>query len=214
MEVKAGSNVMGTDGKLGQLTSVTYDTHTHTVDDLVVRHGVLLAKQHVLPMRHLVRVEGDSIYTDLDLKAFEALDVFSDYPNRLRESDPRDNPDLSPTASQAASLGMGTYVADPMPDTRQPQTDQGTPDVVPYDQRVPIIKRGTPIFDVNGEKVGEVDDFSVDTGSEMLSRVSVRRGFLLGSDTPLPPGWIADVTVKGVALRVSKDQVKQLESQA
>ena len=105
-------------------------------------------------------------------------------------------------------------VADPMPDTRQPQTDQGTPDVVPDDQRVPIIKRGTPIFDVNGEKVGEVDDFSVDTGSEMLSRVSVRRGFLLGSDKPLPPGWIADVTVKGVALRVSKDQVKQLESQA
>jgi len=58
-----------------------------------------------------------------------------------------------------------------------------------------------------------VDDFSVDTSSEMLSRVSLRRGFLLGSDTPLPPGWIADVTVKGLALRVSKDEVKQLDAQ-
>src|SRR5437762_13946312 len=130
MEVRVGSNVMGTDGNLGQLTCVTYDPNTHTIDQLVVRHGVLLAKQHVVSMRHVVRVDGDMVYTDLDMKAFEALDVFSEYPNRPRESDPRDNVDLSPTAPMAVNLGMGTYVTDPLPDSRQPHTDEGARDVV------------------------------------------------------------------------------------
>ena len=207
MEVKSGATVFGTDGKLGQVTSVTYDVHTHTVDDLVVRHGVLLSKQYMVPLRHLVRADGDNVYTDLDLKAFEALDEFADYPNRLRDSNPRDSADLAPEGPQAFGLGMGTYVGDPLPETRLPQTQQGEPDVIPEDERVPVIRHGTPVYDAAGEHLGEVEHFSVDTDSEQLSALRMKRG-LLGGGAMLSREWIRDVNVKGIELNVTKSEIQ------
>jgi len=71
-----------------------------------------------------------------------------------------------------------------------------------------------PRASVSADRIGEVHDFSVDSASEQLSRVQLKRGLLFGHEIELPIEWIDGVTVKGISLRVSKDEVQRLASAA
>lgn len=206
MDIKVGAKVMGAQGQLGEVSRVIYDEHTHTMDELVVKHGFLFHGERVVPLRHVMRAEGDVVYLDLDEQGFEAMDVYAPYPDRP-EAAGAGMPTYNEQTVQAATLTMGTG-STLYPRTAQPSEGREVPD----DQQLPTIARGMPIFDVNGQKVGEVGDFSIDAQTEMLTRLTLRNGVIFRTTLDLPVDWVQEIAVKGIMLRVPKEQLQTLTS--
>ncbi len=210
MDIKVGAVVMGTNGKLGEVTRVTFDEHTHSVDELVIRHGVLLRSERLVPLPHVLRVEDDVVYLDLDDKAFDAMEGYAEKPYDSRKADLSGSlrfdiqgvytPNLVTVTGQSGRPGD--------PTSNYPSVEQ----IIPPDKQMPVIAVGTNLFDVNGEKIGEVGEFSVDPQTEALTRLSVRRGFVFKRDSEVPVNWVQEITVRGIVLNVAKEEVQTLEA--
>ncbi|MGZ3663975.1 MAG: PRC-barrel domain-containing protein [Ktedonobacterales bacterium] len=63
---------------------------------------------------------------------------------------------------------------------------------------------GTPVYDVNGRRLGEVDDPAMDNGALIL-----REGHIFPKDIAIPLSAIASADATGVRLAMTADDVRQ-----
>ena len=213
MEIKIGADVMGTSGKLGEVHRVIVDARSERVTDIVVKHGFLFGRERIVPLSHVTKVEDGVIYLDLDERGFEAMDGFTD--DRYRAPDPsyagppgfrRGDFLLDTTVGTGAAGGIGTT----SPTFGFPGGQQVTPD----DLSRPAVSPGTPVLDVNGERIGEVHDFAVSPDTGAPTRLVVRRGMLFHTDTDIPVGWVSEIGDEGVMLNVPKSEVEALREKS
>jgi uncharacterized protein YrrD len=207
MEIMIGSEVHGTDGKLGEVQGVIADARTDTITDLVVKHGFIFTNARIVPLAHVVRVEDGVVYLDLDERGFEAMDGFAEEikaPNPDYVGPP--DYDLQGTyrgnfvyKSQIASFGQ--FQGKPM---GYPGGEQLTPDL----RQRPSIESGDDVLDVAGERIGEVGEFGLDPETGAPTRLTVKQGMLFKRETELPPDWVKDLSDDGVMLSVTKDEVE------
>lgn len=165
MEISIGAAVMGTSGKLGEVRRVIVDPRTGQVSALVVRHGFLFGGERVVLLEDVRRIEEGVIYLDLDEQGFADLDDFS--PDQYRVPDP----DIEgPAGFDRSEFVMDTLVAGAAaggnmaaPPAAAAPGDQAAPESL----RAAVVAPGMEVRDVDGEKVGEVDDISLapDTGA-------------------------------------------------
>jgi uncharacterized protein YrrD len=71
-----------------------------------------------------------------------------------------------------------------------------------------VLDHGTDVVDVNGEKIGKVDDVHFDEKGKVSGFV-VREGLLFHHDVSVPLEWIAGITHEHVRLNVAKDEVER-----
>src|SRR3712207_4300207 len=86
MDIHLGAHVVGPHGPLGTVHRVIVEAHTERITDLVVRHRGLRGQERVVPLAHVVRVEGETVTLDLDEAGFAALDGF--VPDRYHAHQP------------------------------------------------------------------------------------------------------------------------------
>jgi hypothetical protein len=65
---------------------------------------------------------------------------------------------------------------------------------------------GTPVFDLNGEKVGDVSEHGIQQGKLVIHRE------LMKKDVYLPLGCITHTGQNGLYLNIGKDEMKDLEN--
>ncbi len=86
-----------------------------------------------------------------------------------------------------------------------------TEEVAPEDERLTVISAGMPVWDDDGNKVGEIHEFAVETTTGRPARIIIKRGGILShSQVDLPLDWVERFGPKGVFLRASKEQVEGL----
>lgn len=66
------------------------------------------------------------------------------------------------------------------------------------------ITPGTDVFDINGEKIGSVQQYSPQS-----NYLALQKGMLFKKDIYVPLSAIASVTTDGVRLNVAKDDLKE-----
>lgn len=209
-DINVGADVIGTDGKLGEVHRVIADAGHDRITDLVVKHGGLFGgPERVMPLGHVTRVAGGQVFVDLDGQSFQALDSFAQDRYRAAGAD-WPGPDriqrqdwlLRAVASEGPTGALGTPPRDSVPDTR-PR---------PADMMRPAIAEGMDVVDVSGRKVGEVGEFSIAADSGVPTRITLRRGFIFKQDTELPLEWVQALGDAGVVLKVEKEAVEALGS--
>jgi uncharacterized protein YrrD len=214
MNISTGADVMGADGKLGEVERLIVDARTDQVTDLVIKHGTLFGKRRIVPLTHVTRVEDGCVYLDLDGKGFDTMDGYAeerlgpnpDYvgtPNMDLQGTHRGNQVFEETVAAGAMGGLGP-VGKPM---GYPGGEQLTPDFM---QR-PAIAPGMAVITADGEKVGEVGDVSIAADGGALTRVTLKRGMLFKHETELPLAWVRDLGSEGVLLNVLKAEVEALD---
>jgi uncharacterized protein YrrD len=214
MNISTGADVMGTDGKLGEVDRLIVDARTDQVTDLVVKHGTLFGKKRLVPLTHVTRVEDGCVYLDLDEKGLDAMDGYAeerlgpnpDYvgpPSDDLQGTYRGNMVFDTTVAAGAAGGLGP-VGKPM---GYPGGEQLTPDL---SQR-PAIAPGMAVMSADGEKVGEIGDISIAADSGTLTRVTLKRGTLFKHETEIPVTWVRDLGHEGVLLNVPKAEVEALD---
>ena len=205
-----GSSVIGTSGKLGDVDRIMFDPNTHRAEHLIVKHGTLLSASRVVPFHDVASVDDEGLHLGVDEEAFGNLPDFRTDLERGKDPDY-----TAPPAEQAAGRsGMGFqmdavtargslgYMSD------KPMGYPGSEQTVSDDAQLPVVGRGTDVFDALGEKVGEVGDLAVESETGMPARISVRRGFIFKNDLDIPPDWLDGFTPRGVGLKVEKTEIE------
>src|SRR5262249_46661874 len=90
----------------------------------------------------------------------------------------------------------------------------GGQQITPDDTERPTIEPGTPVLDVNGDKIGQVHDVTVAADTGKPEQIVVRRGFLFHHDTVVPADLIKEVSDDGVMLTKTKSEVEALGQKA
>jgi uncharacterized protein YrrD len=211
MDISIGADVIGSEGKLGEVHRVVVDARTDTITDVVVKHGRFFGTERILPLGRVARVEGGVIHADLSDKDFEALDAYSD--DRLRSVDPNyDGPPgfrnedflMDVTVAEGPLVGLA---GGPTPVLGYPGGDQVTPD----DNVRPSVEPGTHVLDSTGEKVGEVHSISFDAETGATTQFVVRSGFIFHTDTELPGSYVDEIAEDGILLNVTKSELEKLQ---
>jgi nucleotide-binding universal stress UspA family protein/sporulation protein YlmC with PRC-barrel domain len=207
-DINIGADVIGTDGKLGEVRRVIADTGHNRITDLVVKHGGLFGgNERVVPLGHVTRVAGGQVFVNLDTRSFESLDTFAQdrynaagedwpVPDRIQRQDWL----LRAAAAEGPMGAFGAPPSDTTPETR-PR---------PADILRPAIAEGMDVIDSTGRKVGEVGEFSIAAESGAPTRITLRRGFIFKQDTELPLEWVQALGDEGVVLKVEKEAVEAL----
>jgi sporulation protein YlmC with PRC-barrel domain len=211
VELRLGADVLGTDGKLGELTKVIADAHRDRITELVVKGGGFGSREHVVPLRFVQRVDGDAIYLDVDKQTFDGKSgvvdalhgVDADYtgpPSMDQEGSFRGNLDYDSVAASGGQIQgkPGGY----------PGGEQLTPDI--HDR--PTISLGMDIISDIGDKVGEIGELSFSSEDGTLVRLVLKRPLIARRDphVELPVTWVKDLAVDGILLTVGKADVDAL----
>lgn len=212
IDVRIGAEVMGTGGKLGEVHRVIVDARSNHITDMVVKHGFVFGNERVVPLTHVTRVEGGVVYVDLDATHFEAMNGFAD--DRYRAPDPNYSgpPGFENSQFLLTSLTGGSGVAG-LSAGGPPFGFPGGEQLSPDDMQRPAIAIGTPVVDMNGEKIGEVGGISVSSPDGTPTHLKLRQGHIFHHDVELPMAWVYELSDKGVTLKVAKSQIEALEKE-
>ena len=210
MDISIGADVIGTGGKLGEVHRVIVDARSDHVTDVVVKHGSLFGKERIVPLSYVSRVEEGRVYLDLDEKGLEAMNGFTE--DRYRAPDPdysgppgwdRGGFLIDTTVAAGSAGGLGPLPAKPL---GFPGGEQAVPDLM---QR-PSVSPGTPVLDADGEKIGEVHEFAATADTGVVTRLTVRSGFIFKQETEIPVEWVSEISDDGILLHVPKSRVEEL----
>lgn len=208
-----GSPVIGTADKLGEVDRIIFDPNTRRAEYLIVKQGGILGGVHVAPFHDIARVDGEGVHLGIDDDAFGHLPSFSDDADRAGDPDHVAPPSEESAGRSAMDFQMDTVTARGSmgSTTDKPMGYPGYEQVVPDDQQLPAIGRGTSVFDAVGEKIGDVGELEVESETGMVARIVVRRGFIFKNDVEMPLDWLDAWTPRGVGLNVPKSEMETLE---
>lgn len=75
-------------------------------------------------------------------------------------------------------------------------------------------RKDSPVYTADGKQVGVIDRVVIDPGTQEVSHVIVRRGWLFTEDKVVPMAWVDEVTADQVRLRpdiTNLDELPQFE---
>jgi hypothetical protein len=72
-----------------------------------------------------------------------------------------------------------------------------------------VLAEGTEVFDVDGEKVGEIGDLGVDSQNGAPTCLTMRRGFLNKDEAMVPLDLIHNLGPTGVSLSLRGDELDE-----
>jgi sporulation protein YlmC with PRC-barrel domain len=211
MEVGIGAEVMGTDGKLGELDRVIADAQRDRIIALVVKHGRIGATRHVVPLTYVQRIEEGTVHLDLDEAALTGKGGIADAIHGATE-DYTGTPSTDMEGSFQGNLQQDSYF-DSFGQLGGkvggfPGGERLTSDL--HDQ--PAISLGMDIITNDGEKAGEIAAMSFTVEDGAPAKLVLKRPLIARRDphVELPIAWVKDLAVDGVLLNVSKREVDAL----
>lgn len=196
MDIRLNVDVHCTDGRCGRSTYIILNPITERLTHLVVKEQWPSRVERLVPIDWVIVTTRDVIVMNRSREEFTQLEPFTQ-----REFVYRDVPHL---ASDPKVTMFWPYVV-----SSNLVVDQ---DVrrIPYDELA--IKRGTAVQATDG-KVGNVDEFVVDTDDCQISHLVLREGNLLGAkEVVIPVSYIDFLGEEGVYLNVDKKTIHTLPS--
>jgi uncharacterized protein YrrD len=205
--------VVGSNGKLGEVSRIIVDARSDLATDIVVKHGFVFGRERVVPLSHVSTVADGAVQVDIDEHGLEQMNGFTDARAPGPDPDYTGPPSMDTAGAERSSFGLDSAVAQGSAagygTSGKPLGYPGGEPLAPDFIHRPAITRGTDVLDTNGEKVGDLGDVAVDMRNGAVLRLSVRKGFIFTREMDLPAEWVQNVTSEGVVLSVSKERVQQ-----
>ncbi len=204
MDIQLDAPVVSRDGAdLGKIEKVIFDPQSGQTKSIVVRKGMILARDVAIPTEHIRVAAPTRVELDMSKQEIEALPDFveADY------SWPPQNW-VAPYAWPAGAVlwPMAYPATTPVSGPAGEDLERARQ----RDMQNAIIGHGAEVVAIDGEKVGSVGNMMVDPATHKPSRVILRRGVLFKEDVELPGDWVSSVDDEKVVLNVDKVTVEQL----
>jgi uncharacterized protein YrrD len=204
MDIQLDAPVVSRDGAdLGKIEKVIFDPQSGQTKSIVVRKGMILARDVAIPTEHIRVAAPTRVELDMSKQEIEALPDFveADY------SWPPQNW-VAPYAWPAGAVlwPMAYPATTPVSGPADEELERARQ----RDVQNAIIGHGAEVVAIDGEKVGSVENMMVDPATHKPSRVILRRGVLFKEDVELPGDWVSSVDDEKVVLNVDKVTVEQL----
>jgi uncharacterized protein YrrD len=210
VDIQIGADVMGRDGKLGTVRRLVLTPRADRVVDLVIQQAGLLGGERIVPLSFVQGVEHGVVHLDLDGAGLKEMIEYSADAYRAPATDYIAPPAAETPGRSPMDFQMDRLVASGAIDynTGKPGGYPGDEGYVSEDRQPPIIARGTDVFDVDGERVGDVGEFGIDPSTGRPTRLTVRHGGLIFKDEiELPLDAIRELGRDGIALAIRGDEL-------
>jgi len=216
--IRIGAEVHGQGEKLGEVSRVIVDSDTDVITHIVVKEGLAgLRAERIVPVTAISSESNGAIVVHMGRDEFKEMDGFDPHQYRRPDPDYTGPPGFDAEAERQANTSLDAYVAmgstsgigQGQPVFGFPGGEQVAPD---YPMR-PDIGAGSDVLSVDGEKVGEVEEFEVAADTGRPQRLVVKQGWLFASEREIPLEWVASLSDKGVMLSASKADIEALPEQ-
>lgn len=217
MNFRMGMDVLGPDGKVGELSRLVVDPERDTIVGLVVRNGLLPSAEYVVPLECVRPTDADDLAVDFTEEGLREMQLFD--PTKYGEPDPdyTGPPGWDATARGQENLAFESYVA------MGPLVvlgGGGAPVLgFPGGEHRPAkelhwssLQDGSDVFDSGGEKVGEVEAVAMEPDNGKPVSITVRQGWLFKKHVNVPAEWISDIGDGRVVLGKPKEELGRLAS--
>jgi uncharacterized protein YrrD len=197
-EIKPGADVVGVDDSLGNVERVVVNPGDGRVIGLVVRKGLLLHRDFVIPIEAVEEASEDYVRVGLSVEEANRL---PEYHHEDYVAPPAGWRSPAGRSSSDAMFHLGGTDSGRLHAARSGQTEVavgGRP-----------LRAGQTVICRDGE-VGKLDLVLVDRVTRRATHFVVRQGGLLGRDTIVPVAWVRDINRARIYLDVSREQLEQL----
>jgi uncharacterized protein YrrD len=217
MQIRLGAKVRGPEGELGTVDGMVPSRDLNHVEDFIVRHGTLMAQERQVPIVYVASVEKDGVvHLRADLPPVGKSLAITEEGYRAPDVDWNAPPSANDTYPMSGDFEVDATVARGAVGyaSGKPGGYPGGEQVTSEDQKLPIIRQGTPIVDISGEQVGEVGDLIVNSEDGSIAQLTVRSGFIFKRARELPASAIRELTGEGIVLNLARGELEASENAA
>ncbi len=225
MIVTLGEQVVGKNGTLGRITGFRIDPNSQSADQMVIKHGLPFHGGHLAVLGFVTGVETGVVRVDLTTQELEELEQYSRgsyHGDELggemmppfdvnAESPYEQSPDV-PFGGSTDTVILPEHSDERLNDTHpMPPSYPAESANAPGGNQPVVITKGTDVFDNGGSKVGQVQNFAVETSTGQPTQITLERGIFGRTGCDLPVDQVQAFGPAGIVLRVAKDQVNRCE---
>jgi sporulation protein YlmC with PRC-barrel domain len=192
MDIPVNAEIVCADGTVGRSTHIVLNPKTKEVTHVVVKEHGFMGLEHLVHVDQIV----ESTPTSIHLRCIKA---------EVREMELFNETEYVPSA--IPHYVMGPSALDPyvIPESRY---------MVLEHEHVPpgelAIRRGTNVEATDG-RVGQVDEFLVDSANDHITHLILREGHLWGQkDVTIPVSEIDRIEEDTVYLKIDKQRIEEL----
>ena len=212
MLVPFGTRVVDSTGKgVGTVSRLVLHHASREVAGVVVHQGIIDRREIVVPVGKVTSF-GDDVRLSLRASELAGLDLFHS-PALQAMPDHWEMP-MGFDQRDFFLVGGDGWTEAVLPFETTSPSVSGTRGYVRDDAAAepaePDISAGMPVYDRDGERVGDVEAVEIDDASRRITRIVVQRGLLFGVETTIPASLIESVTDR-ITLRAGSDAAKKLE---
>ncbi len=202
-----GAKVFSKEGKkVGTLYRVALDPETMEVTDIIVRKGLLMKKDRVVPVSMIDHLDEEGhIHLSITLDALARCREYREIEFTVPVAD-----DLIPTPyAKGGALYWQTYYQSLPREDYVLMTRERIKEGIPQDR--PVLRRGMPIYLRDGRKLGELDHLVVERETGRIAYLAVRKGILLHHNRLIPVEVVESVDDQGIYLDATLDEVQAMQ---
>jgi uncharacterized protein YrrD len=184
MRIELGAHVRTSDDQdVGAVDRLILDPESHTVKAVVIRKGLLLARDVAIPLEAMTIGERGDIRLDYTADQVDEMPEFieADYVTPPLEYVPR-------TGYPATGLYWPTAYG--VPELGAPSADEAL-----YRQNLEnaVVGEGSDVLSKDGEMLGQIHRLTFDEDTGRLIGIVVRQGLIFTEDVELPASLVASV---------------------
>lgn len=205
MQFRYGSDVHREDGKkIGKVKQVVIDPTTEEVTHIILRKGVLLKEDKVLP----ISLVKDANKERVDL--YEIEGSVDDLPEYKEDH----FVELHDASYAQPHVGGSPFLFDYPPVGGYEREEQAqrikTKERSNLPGDVTPLREDIKIKTIDDQHVGNVEEIIVDPKTDKATHIVVSKGLLLVEEKLVPVEWIKDITAQVVQLAVDRKVIENL----
>lgn len=206
MEFNRGGEVFSDLGeKIGTLDRVVLDPDTQDVTHIVVKKGLLITTDKLIPVSLIEESVKDKIRLSRnaeDLELFPDFEVTHFIPIHSEDREQQEK-SLFWYPPLLAWKQSGGYLGYPMPTYVERKVQNIAPDLV-------ALEEGAKVISKDGKHVGDIESIQTDPEIQRATHIVVTSGLLFRERRLIPTTWLMAVSEDEVQLSVSSDLLERL----
>jgi len=207
MQFRKDAQVFSADGhSVGHIDRVVLDPQTKEVTHLIVRKGLLLTKDRVLPIALITSSAEKRVNVIANANEVDQLPEFEE-----KQYVPIQGGEVPETTAPTPNFywyPVAPYSIAPPIGVQPPGYVEETHRNIP--EELVALKAGARVLDNQGEQVGQVEQVFSDTQSDHVTYFVLSHGVLFKERKLVPVTWIDIVSDDEIRLNVPEDRVEKL----
>lgn len=219
-DIALDKDVIGSDGtKVGTVDRIIIHPDTLEIDGFVVHEGTIFTHDRIVEEEFVDRIDADGNIV-LNITADQESELPELAKRRVTEAEGGTLDRLSEMNYMAtpSAAGQVMVLSEPVDDRYAPAPDSpmqpapSDPPAMTEETNLPentvTLEEGTDVVDVNGQKIGSIDEIIYDDGDQ-LQAIVIEDGLIFKHHFRVSASWIDSMTHEAVTLNRTAEEARE-----